>query len=144
MPNENLPENLPLPPDAPTTTAAQQADAPRESGPNPEMQPASPPPNRMPPQAQNPSEASERLPNWLRQSERFLRVVVRMYLGLLVCCAPWYPPVWDANPLFASSPHLLAFISQGAVRGLVSGLGLLNLWIALRDALSNPAGRGQQ
>jgi hypothetical protein len=92
----------------------------------------------MPPQAQNSSEASERLPYWLRQSERFLRVVVRMYLGLLVCCAPWYPPAWDANPLFSSSPHLLAFISQGAVRGLVSGLGLLNLWIALRDALSNP------
>jgi hypothetical protein len=60
-----------------------------------------------------------------------------MYLGLLVCCAPWYPPAWDNNPLFASSPWLLNFVTQGAVRGLVSGLGILNLWIAIREALRN-------
>jgi hypothetical protein len=92
---------------------------------------------------QQPSEGSERLPYWLRQSERFLRVVVRMYLGLLVCCAPWYPPAWDANPLFSSPSWLHAFITYGAVRGLVSGLGLLNLWIALRDALRGPSAPGQ-
>jgi hypothetical protein len=142
MPNENLPANLPQPPDPFTTPPGQQADGQRESG------PAITPLNPMPPpaatSAQNPSEAPERLPYWLRQSERFLRVVVRMYLGLLVCCAPWYPPAWDANPLFSSSPHLLAFITDGAVRGLVSGLGLLNLWIALRDALRNPADPSQQ
>ena len=99
--------------------------------------------NPVPP-AQNPTEAPERLPYWLRQSERFLRVVVRMYLGLLVCCAPWYPPAWDANPLFSSPPWLHGFITYGAVRGLVSGLGLLNLWIALRDALRGPTESGQQ
>jgi len=65
-----------------------------------------------------------------------------MYLGLLVCFAPW-SPWWDTNPLFASSPHLLAFISNGAVRGVVSGLGLLNLWIALRDALRGPGSESQ-
>jgi hypothetical protein len=85
---------------------------------------------------------ADRLPNWLQQAERFLRVIVRMYLGLLVCCAPWYPPAWDANPLFSSSPGLTAFITNGAVRGVVSGLGLLNLWIALRDALRGSAEPG--
>ena len=85
------------------------------------------------------SASPQRIPHWLQQAERFLRVIVRMYLGLLVCCAPWYPPAWDANPLFASSPALAHFIAHGAVRGLVSGLGILNLWIALRDALTNPA-----
>jgi 4-amino-4-deoxy-L-arabinose transferase-like glycosyltransferase len=83
-------------------------------------------------------EAPERLPYWLRQSERFLRVIVQMYIGLLVCCAPW-TPWWDANPLFSSPPWLHGFIAYGAVRGVVSGLGLLNLWIALRDALRGPA-----
>lgn len=147
MPNENLPQNLPQPPEPSTTTAAGPANGQRESG-SDQAGPlgraafnATPPPA---PHARSTSDASERLPYWLRQSERFLRVVVRMYLGLLVCCAPWYPPAWDANPLFSGSPHLLAFISQGAVRGLVSGLGLLNLWIALRDALRNPADPGQQ
>jgi hypothetical protein len=64
-----------------------------------------------------------------------------MYLGLLVCCAPWYPPAWDANPLFSSSPGLAALIARGAVKGLVSGLGLLNLWIALRDAIRSSDSR---
>jgi hypothetical protein len=73
-----------------------------------------------------------------------MRVIVRMYLGLLVCCAPWYPPAWDANPLFTSSPALTHFITLGAVRGLVSGLGILNLWIALRDALTNSANPDSQ
>ena len=97
------------------------------------MQPAqTTPPNTLgPPQANAP----QRIPYWLQQAERFLRVIVRIYLGLLVCLAPWYPPAWDANPLFSQSPGLMHFITQGAVRGLVSGLGLLNLWIALGDVL---------
>jgi hypothetical protein len=77
----------------------------------------------------------QRIPHWLQQAERFLRVIVRIYLGLLVCLAPWYPPAWEANPLFQNAPSLVHWISYGAVRGIVSGLGLLNLWIALGDAL---------
>ena len=81
------------------------------------------------------SGSSQRIPRWLQQTEKFLRVIVRIYLGLLVCLAPWYPPSWEANPLFLNSPGLVHWISYGAVRGVVSGLGLLNLWIALGDAL---------
>jgi len=81
------------------------------------------------------SEGPQRIPHWLQQTERFLRVIVRIYLGLLVCLAPWYPPAWEANPLFQNSPGIVHWISYGAVRGVVSGLGLLNLWIALGDAL---------
>jgi hypothetical protein len=90
------------------------------------------------PSSRNGENSSERIPHWLQQAERLLRVIVRMYLGLLVCFAPWYPPAWDANPLFAHTPWLMALLTQGAVRGLVSGLGLLNLWIALHDALHPP------
>jgi hypothetical protein len=88
--------------------------------------------------------APQRLPYWLQQAERLLRVIVRIYLGLLVCFAPWYPPAWEANPLFSQSPELMNFIAHGAVRGLVSGLGLLNLWIALREAVNPPAGSSRQ
>jgi len=93
---------------------------------------------------QNQDETPQRIPNWLQKMERFLRVIVRLYLGLLVCCAPWYPAAWDNNPLFASSPWLVAFISHGAVRGVVSGLGILNLWIAVREALRVPVQTGQK
>ena len=77
----------------------------------------------------------QRIPNWLQQAERLLRVVVRIYIGIIVAAVPWLPAFWDNNPLFTGSPSLQNFIANGAVRGLVTGLGLLNLWIALRDAL---------
>jgi hypothetical protein len=97
-----------------------------------------PPPPTAPPPA-----PSQRLPYWVQQTERFLRVIVRIYIGLCVCFVPWIPFAWDANPLFSQSPWLMNFITYGAVRGVVSGLGLLNLWIALRDVLSpaDPAPR---
>jgi hypothetical protein len=75
------------------------------------------------------------IPNWLRQVERVLRVLVRLYLGLLVCFAPWYPQAWDENPLFSQPASLHHFTTMGAVRGVVSGLGLLNLWIALSESI---------
>ncbi|MGC9158762.1 MAG: hypothetical protein ACP5FH_07190 [Terracidiphilus sp.] len=76
-----------------------------------------------------------RLPRWLERSELFLRVLLRMYIGLAVCYIPWSGTFWDQNPLFARFPLLGAFAASGAVRGMVSGLGLLNLWIAFQDAL---------
>jgi len=58
-----------------------------------------------------------------------------MYIGLAVCCVPWLRTFWDQNPLFLHFPTLSIYAANGAVRGMVSGLGLLNLWIAFRDAI---------
>ncbi len=69
-----------------------------------------------------------------------LRVMLRMYIGLAVCYAPWSATFWDRNPLFQQYPTLSSFALNGAVRGIVSGLGLLNLWIALQDALGRREG----
>ena len=77
----------------------------------------------------------QRIPRWLERSELFLRVLLRMYIGLAVCYAPWSPMFWDQNPLFVQFPTLSIYAANGAVRGIVSGIGLLNLWIALRDAI---------
>jgi hypothetical protein len=85
-----------------------------------------------------PSAEPQRIPHWLQQAERFLRVIVRIYIGLVVCLVPWFPPLWDANPLFSGSPTLENLVTNGAVRGVVSGLGLLNLWLALREILHGP------
>jgi hypothetical protein len=141
-------QNLSKPPELPTPAPALQVDVQLQPGsqsvnqelsrmqsaPDSPATPISNSPNPAP-SSQNSGNAPQRIPYWLQQSERFLRVIVRMYLGLLVCCAPWYPAAWDNNPLFASSPSLQHFVTLGAVRGLVSGLGILNLWIAVREAL---------
>jgi hypothetical protein len=77
----------------------------------------------------------QRIPRWLERAELFLRVLLRMYIGLAVCYAPWSRVFWDQNPLFVQFPTLSGIAANGAVRGIVSGLGLLNLWIAFQDAV---------
>jgi hypothetical protein len=75
------------------------------------------------------------VPRWLERVELFLRVMLRMYIGLAICYAPWSHTFWDQNPIFQTYPALSSFAASGAVRGIVSGLGLLNLWIAFQDAI---------
>jgi hypothetical protein len=82
----------------------------------------------------------QRIPRWLVRAELFLRVLLRMYVGLFICYAPWSRMFWDQNPLFMDLPALGNFAAYGVVRGLVSGLGLLNLWIAFQDALRHRDG----
>jgi hypothetical protein len=84
--------------------------------------------------------APQRIPPWLERAELFLRVLLRMYIGLAVCYVPWSRMFWDQNPLFVQFPTLGVYAANGAVRGLVSGLGLLNLWIAFNDALRHRDG----
>lgn len=74
--------------------------------------------------------APQRIPRWLERVELVLRVMVQIYIGLAMCYAPWSHIFWDQNPLFLQFPTLSIFAASGAVRGIVSGLGLLNLWIA--------------
>lgn len=73
-------------------------------------------------------------PRWLVRVELFLRVVLRIYVGLATCYAPWSHSLWNQNPIFLAFPALGSIAAIGAVRGIVTGLGLLNLWIALQDA----------
>jgi len=96
-------------------------------------------------QTQASEQTPQRIPPWLVSSELFLRVVLRMYIGLLICYAPWsgqlltFLPgsryLWEQNQLFVWFPTLGIYAASGAVRGMVSGLGLLNLWIAFHDAI---------
>ena len=102
--------------------------------------PAPPQPGAEPVEVPGPVEPAgapspHRIPRWLVRLELFLRVMLRMYIGIAVCYAPWSHAFWDQNPVFAQFPMLSSYAANGAVRGIVSGLGLLNLWFAIQDAL---------
>ena len=75
-----------------------------------------------------------RSPVWMRRVDLFLRVIVRLYLGLLVVALPW-THLWAENHLFNLVPQVAWLAANGAVRGVVLGLGLLNIWIAVSDAI---------
>ena len=93
-----------------------------------------------PPESPNAIEPHQRVPRWLVRVELFLRVMLRMYIGLAICYAPWSHSFWDQNPIFLRFPALGNIAVTGAARGLVSGLGLLNLWIAFQDAIRHRDG----
>lgn len=75
-----------------------------------------------------------RVPPWLQYLELSVRVVVRLYLGLIIVVLPW-THFWNNNHLLLYVPHLALLALNGVTRGIVSGLGILNIWIAVDDAI---------
>jgi hypothetical protein len=74
-------------------------------------------------------------PIWLQRTSLFVLVLFCVYLGVLVMVLPWWTKVWDHNLFIQSRPALAAVLRNGAVRGLISGLGLLDIWIGVSEAI---------
>ena len=74
-------------------------------------------------------------PIWLQRVSLFVLVLFCVYLGGLVTVLPWWAKVWDRNLFIQSHPALAAVLRKGAVRGLISGLGLLDIWIGVSEAI---------
>lgn len=74
-------------------------------------------------------------PVWLQRLSLFVLVLFCVYLGVLVTILPWWSSVWDRNLFIQSRPALAAVLHNGAVRGLISGFGMLDIWIGLSEAV---------
>jgi hypothetical protein len=111
--------------------------------PNPISNGPSHPPERPPSQADTqtalldpPADAREptRLQLWLHRISVFLFVLISAVAGVLLVVLPWTPE-WTDNYLLLSYPGLRTWVSSGFVRGICSGLGLLDIWIGFWEAL---------
>ena len=74
-------------------------------------------------------------PVWLQRMSLFILVLFCVYLGVLVTVLPWWSRLWDHNSWILARPALSAVLGNGAVRGLISGLGLLDIWIGISEAV---------
>jgi len=74
---------------------------------------------------------------WLERLELMVRVIVRLYLGLLIIVLPWMR-FWTENGLFTYSRGTAILAASGFVRGVVSGLGLLNVALACHELFTDP------
>jgi hypothetical protein len=74
-------------------------------------------------------------PIWLQRISLFVLVLFCVYLGVLVMVLPWWSRIWDHNALMDSYPLVAAFLRSGAVRGIISGIGLLDIWIGISEAV---------
>ena len=63
-----------------------------------------------------------------------VRVIVRLYVGLLIVALPWMR-FWTDNGLFSYVPGTTLIANSGFLRGVVSGLGVLNVAIAFQELL---------
>ena len=75
-----------------------------------------------------------RLHIWLHRTLILLFVFVCAAMGVLLVILPWRPE-WTDNHFLLGSPGLRTFVSNGFVRGLCSGLGLLDIWIGFWEAV---------
>jgi len=82
---------------------------------------------------------------WLLRIQALLFVTVCATCGVLLLILPWTPR-WTDNPLLLSSPELRQLVSSGFVRGVSSGLGMLDLWLGFWEAIhyhESPANSGK-
>ncbi len=106
----------------------------------PEQEPqAAPPPLPAPPIHM---EAAGGAPVWLQRVSLLVLVLFCVYLGVLVMVLPWWPRMWDQNLFIEARPRLASFLHNGAVRGLISGLGALDIWIGVSEAVHYRETRG--
>ena len=61
-------------------------------------------------------------------------VVFCLYIGVLVFLLPW-TRYWNENPYLLSFSPFSRLLGSGFMRGLISGLGLLDIWIGVSEIM---------
>ena len=82
----------------------------------------------------NGSRKYRRINVWLFRIRALLFVTLCATFGVLLTIVPWTPK-WMDNALLVSFPDLRNIVASGFVRGTVSGLGILNLWVGFWEAI---------
>jgi hypothetical protein len=71
---------------------------------------------------------------WLHRATVLTFGLVCAVVGVLLVILPWRPE-WTDNHLLMASPGLRALVANGFVRGVCSGLGVLDIWIGFSEAI---------
>jgi hypothetical protein len=77
---------------------------------------------------------------WLHRLTVLLFVFVCAVVGVLLVIIPWRPE-WTDNRILLAYPGVRTFISHGFVRGVCSGLGILDIWIGFWEAVHYHEGK---
>ena len=81
-----------------------------------------------------PGQKPTRFVRWHGRVLAFCLIVFAFELGLFLVVFPWLPQ-WEMNWVPVHSPHLANVWMSSYFRGLLSGLGLLNIYIAIVEAM---------
>jgi formate/nitrite transporter FocA (FNT family) len=70
----------------------------------------------------------------LRRVKLVIAVAFCIELGLILVVLPW-TRLWTENSLLLSFPTLRSMLHQNFVRGLISGVGLIDVWLGVWEAV---------
>ncbi len=84
----------------------------------------------VPPPRPRPS----RLEIWRNRIFLLEVLFVCCFVGIILIIAPW-TPYWTDNSLLMGFPRLKEFLMYDFVRGLISGLGLTDIWLGVSEVV---------
>ncbi len=73
-------------------------------------------------------------PIWMQRLAIISTVIICCWIGFILAALPWLPQ-WTENSLINDFPNLRWLLGTGFVRGLVTGIGILDLWIGISEAV---------
>jgi len=71
---------------------------------------------------------------WKGRISLIIFVLFCLEIGIVLTVLPW-TTVWSTNSLLAPFPQLKVFLLSNFVRGLIAGLGLINIWMGISEAV---------
>jgi len=71
---------------------------------------------------------------WLHRSSLVISVIFCIELGMLLAILPW-TRVWTDNSYLLAYPALKIFLQNNFVRGMITGIGLLDIWLGIAEAV---------
>ena len=71
---------------------------------------------------------------WVKRLWLIVSVLICLEIGIVLTVLPW-TRMWTENSLLLGHPQLREFLTQNFVRGLVSGLGLVDIWMGIAEAV---------
>jgi len=73
-------------------------------------------------------------PVWAQRLLLVVEVAIAVWAGMLVMVLPW-TRLWTENPLLNAWPTAKFILGHTFLRGMISGIGLVDVWIGFSDAL---------
>jgi succinate dehydrogenase hydrophobic anchor subunit len=77
----------------------------------------------------------EPAPVWLQRMSLVVLVFFCFVVGAFTAVLPWKQQVWDQNAWLLGHPAIQSVLLLGWVRGLVTGVGLIDIWIGVSELL---------
>ena len=72
---------------------------------------------------------------WLQRLSLIVLVLFCFYIGGLLTILPWSPRYFDSNAWLLAHPAVASFLGKSWMRGILSGIGLIDIWIGVSELM---------